>query len=122
MGDFETKNGKPLNPLKHASFSKYFTYEFHGLWYNVEGGNVEICLTVEKGKRIITVSDTGIGIPADLQKFIFEPFYRVDKSRSRQMGGASLGLPTVKIIIEKHHGEIKVCENPKVGTVFTVVL
>lgn len=84
--------------------------------------NVEICLTVEKGKRIITVSDTGIGIPADLQKFIFEPFYRVDKSRSRQMGGAGLGLSTVKIIIEKHHGEIKVCENPKVGTVFTVVL
>lgn len=90
--------------------------------YNCEGGSVNIHLMAQQEQSIITITDTGIGIPATLHEIIFEPFYRVDESRSRQIAGAGLGLSTVKTIIEKHHGEINVGNNSTVGTVFTVRL
>ena len=71
---------------------------------------------------IIKISDTGIGIPNDMKKDIFEPFFRVDKSRSRQIGGAGLGLSIVKAIIEKHNGTIEVVDNETVGTTFVITL
>lgn len=90
--------------------------------YNVPNGQIEIFLSIDESHAVITIADTGIGIPTDLQKHIFEPFFRVDKSRSRQMGGAGLGLATVKSIIEKHYGEVTVSDNTGGGTVFKIVL
>lgn len=90
--------------------------------YNVTNGNINIVIERFNQQDLITVSDTGIGIPDELQNLIFEPFYRVDKSRSRQMGGAGLGLAITKTIIEKHNGSITVLSNQKGGTDFQVLL
>lgn len=87
--------------------------------YNRPGGAV--CVMLSEGP-MVTVSDTGIGIPNEARELIFEPFYRVDKSRSRQMGGAGLGLATVKAIVEQHGGSIQVCANSGGGSRFTVRL
>lgn len=90
--------------------------------YNTENGKVFVG-TSETGEDIIvTVADTGIGIPNDMKKQIFEPFYRVDKSRSREMGGAGLGLALVDSIIKKHNGTIKITDNESGGSRFTVTL
>lgn len=90
--------------------------------YNVENGKIKITVSREEECTIITVADTGIGIPAKLQKHIFEPFFRVDKSRSRQMGGAGLGLATVKNIMDKHGFLATVSSNTDGGTVFKITL
>ena len=88
--------------------------------YNTEYGEVHIRVEDASGQGLVTISDTGIGIPTELQELIFEPFFRVDKSRSRQMGGAGLGLATVKTIIEKHNGSITVSTNEVGGSCFTI--
>ena len=75
-----------------------------------------------KGRCIIEISDTGIGIPDNLKGEIFEPLFRVDKSRSRDMGGAGLGLSIVKSILHKHNGDIEVLNNKPYGTIFKVIL
>lgn len=91
--------------------------------YNVSGGKVEILIdSKEENKVTVTINDTGIGIPDDLKKHVFEPFFRVDKSRSREMGGAGLGLSIVDNIIKKHNGTVTVSDNKYGGTCFTVVL
>lgn len=90
--------------------------------YNAPNGQIEILVCGNESHVIITVADTGIGIPTELQKHIFEPFFCVDKSRSRQMGGAGLGLATVKSIVAKHGGEVTVSDNTGGGTVFKIIL
>lgn len=90
--------------------------------YNIPGGTVEISVDMERDYAVIRVSDTGPGIPEEQKALIFEPFYRVDKSRSRQMGGAGLGLTTVKAIVDKHGGAITAEDAPGGGSVFTVHL
>lgn len=95
----------------------------NGIKYNRENGTVSV--TVKKGVANTTeiiICDTGIGIPDDMKKHIFEPFFRVDKSRSRAMGGAGLGLSIVDSIIRKHHGTIAVSDNPTGGTCFCIQL
>jgi two-component system phosphate regulon sensor histidine kinase PhoR len=72
--------------------------------YNVEGGGVSVDLSVENGFCVIGVTDTGIGIPPEHQRRVFERFYRVDKSRSKKTGGTGLGLSIVKHIAEEHGG------------------
>lgn len=74
--------------------------------YNKENGTVEVHVTIESGHPVISVADTGIGIPADQLDRVFERFYRVDKSRSRETGGTGLGLAIVKHIAEIHSAEI----------------
>lgn len=88
--------------------------------YNREGGT--ITLSAERTDESVTVriSDTGIGIPQEELSRIFEPFYRVEKSRSRTVGGAGLGLPLVKDIVETHGGKIAVESRPGEGTVFAL--
>lgn len=94
----------------------------NGIKYNVENGTVKITVSDENHHGRVVMEDTGIGIPEDAHALIFEPFYRVDKSHSRQMGGAGLGLATVKSIIDKHNGSIQVSSHSEGGTSFQIVL
>ncbi|QUO32405.1 HAMP domain-containing histidine kinase [Faecalicatena sp. Marseille-Q4148] len=90
--------------------------------YNEEKGSIYISAKQNQHHTTVQICDTGIGISAENRQRIFEPFFRVDKSRSREMGGAGLGLSIVKKIIEKHDGTITVSNNNPQGTCFTVEL
>lgn len=88
--------------------------------YNKPNGNVYVTLTRENGNAILQVKDTGIGIEKKHQKRIFERFYRVDKSRSKETGGTGLGLAIVKHIAELHNANITVESEIDKGTTITV--
>ena len=90
--------------------------------YNHTGGRVSAQSNVEKGQIIVTISDSGRGIPAEDQKQVFDPFFRVDKSRSRQMGGCGLGLALTKAIIELHGGQIRIVSSSPKGTTIRIML
>ena len=88
--------------------------------YNNQGGKVEVRIE-KKDRPVLIVKDNGIGIPALEQQRIFERFYRVDKSRSKETGGTGLGLAIVKHIVEIHDAKIELDSAPGVGTTVTVV-
>lgn len=88
--------------------------------YNNEGGEVHVKVAHENQQPVLMVSDNGIGIPKDQQDRIFERFYRVDKSRSKQTGGTGLGLAIVKHIVELHDAQITVESEPGKGTMMKV--
>ena len=88
--------------------------------YNKENGTVKVHVTIENGHPMISVEDTGIGIPADQLDRVFERFYRVDKSRSRETGGTGLGLAIVKHIAELHSAEIAIHSIVDEGTEIVV--
>lgn len=90
--------------------------------YTPAGGSVVIGVTEEETRVTISVSDTGPGIPTESIPRIFERFYRVDSSRSRDEGGTGLGLSIVKHIVQLHGGTIRVANNPDKGTTFTFTL
>ncbi len=87
-----------------------------------EKGEVSVGVKKEAGNAVITVRDTGIGIPKEHLSRIFERFYVVDKSRSRSVGGTGLGLSIAKHIVSLHNGRITAESIPLTGTVFTVTL
>ena len=90
--------------------------------YNRPGGSVRVSVTQEPEKLLLRVSDTGCGIPEEHQRSIFQPFFRVDKSRSREYGGAGLGLALVWEIAELHGGFVWVEESSEKGTTIAVGL
>lgn len=90
--------------------------------YNRPGGSVRVSVTQEPEKLLLRVSDTGCGIPEEYQRSIFQPFFRVDKSRSREYGGAGLGLALVWEIAELHGGSVWVEESSEKGTTIAVGL
>ena len=90
--------------------------------YNRSGGSVKVSVTQEPEKLLIRVSDTGCGVPEEYQQSIFQPFFRVDKSRSREYGGVGLGLPLVWEIANLHGGCVRVEESSKKGTTIAVEL
>jgi len=69
---------------------------------------------------VITVEDTGIGIPEDALEHVFERFYRVDKARSRQAGGSGLGLSIVHELVQRNYGSITAAQRPEGGSCFCV--
>ena len=90
--------------------------------YNRPGGSVRVSVTQEPEKLLLRVSDTGCGIPEEHQRSIFQPFFRVDKSRSREYGGAGLGLSLVWEIADLHGGSVWVEKSSEKGTTITVEL
>ena len=90
--------------------------------YNRSGGSVKVSVTQEPEKLLIRVSDTGCGVPEEYQQSIFQPFFRVDKSRSREYGGVGLGLSLVWEIANLHGGGVRVEESSKKGTTIAVEL
>ena len=88
----------------------------NALKYTPAGGHVTVALFQDGGHPICTVTDTGIGIPKEHQPHVFERFYRVDKSHSRQTGGTGLGLAIVKHVAEVHHADVKLESEPGKGT------
>ena len=90
--------------------------------YNRAGGSVSITVGEKDGLATVTVADTGIGIPEEHQERVFERFYRVDKSHSKESGGTGLGLSIVKHAVMYHHGSIRLESVPNGGTTVTVSL
>ena len=90
--------------------------------YNHSGGQVTVTADRKEKHVYLSVEDTGAGIPEELKERVFEPFFRVDKSRSRELGGVGLGLALVREIVRVHDGNITVKSNPSGGTIFEVVL
>ena len=99
--------------------------------YNHSGGKVTVNIHLSEeitdtstsvNYIFLEVSDTGIGIPPEYQEKIFTPFFRVDKSRSRAMGGAGLGLALVSEIVRQHNGQVKVLESSKKGSMIAIIL
>ena len=88
--------------------------------YNVDDGLVHVNLSQDEEDVILTVDDTGIGIPEESLPHIFERFYRVDKARSRAQGGSGLGLSIVRELVERNYGRIEATCREEGGTRFTV--
>ncbi|HWQ58221.1 MAG TPA: ATP-binding protein, partial [Clostridia bacterium] len=84
--------------------------------YNVQGGRVEVAVAREGKNTVLSVSDTGIGIPREHQTRVFERFYRVDKSHSKETGGTGLGLSIVKHAAQMHNASVRLTSAPGRGT------
>ena len=89
--------------------------------YNHPGGQVTVTSCQKEKQIYLSVEDTGSGIPPELRERVFDPFFRVDKSRSRELGGVGLGLALVREIVKVHDGIITIQPNPAGGTIFEVV-
>jgi two-component system, OmpR family, phosphate regulon sensor histidine kinase PhoR len=94
----------------------------NAIHFTPEGGRIDVALRTDRGDAIASVSDTGRGIPADDLPRIFDRFYRVDRSRSREAGGTGLGLAIAKHIVEAHGGRIAVSSRLGRGSVFSFTL
>jgi len=94
----------------------------NALKYTPEGGEIEMRVRVDEHRAILEVADTGAGIPAEALPHVFERFYRADKARSRESGGAGLGLAIAKAICIAHDAEIKIASSEGQGSRFIVEL
>lgn len=94
----------------------------NGIRYNRPGGSVMVSVKRHEGWILVSVSDTGIGIPSEELPHIFERFYRVDRSRDQHKGGAGLGLSIAAHIIQLHRGHIEATSTPGMGSSFTIWL
>jgi two-component system sensor histidine kinase SenX3 len=108
QGDYEMLTTAVRNLIENA------------IVYSEPGTQVGVGLKVSNGVAEISVTDSGIGIPETEQERIFERFYRVDPSRSRETGGTGLGLAIVKHVVANHRGEVKIFSQPGVGSTFTI--
>ena len=98
----------------------FYNLADNAIKYNQPGGEVRISVRRERKFTVVCISDTGIGIPEEHQERIFERFYRVDKSRSRQLGGTGLGLSIVKHIVSLYNGDISLVSRPGQGSLFII--
>lgn len=108
--------------VKQLIFEIVFNLCDNAVKYTPEGGKVEVRVSETENQAVLTVSDTGIGIPAEHQGRIFERFYRADKSHSKKSGGTGLGLSIVKHAVMYHGGNIELTSEVNKGTVVSVVL
>lgn len=111
-----------LVTIRQLMYDMIYNLCENGIKYNVTGGRVAVRIQEEEGHPLIVVSDTGIGIPMEYQERIFERFYRIDKSHSKQTGGTGLGLSIVKHVVEYQGGYIDLHSNEKEGTTIKIHL
>ncbi|MBS3886217.1 MAG: HAMP domain-containing protein [Dethiobacter sp.] len=112
---------EPVFAVLHQVKQVVFNLLDNAIKYTPEGGHVQVGLFQEPERLLLSVTDSGIGIPPEHREKIFERFYRVDKARSREQGGTGLGLAIVKEIVTRHGGEILVEDNENgLGTTFIV--
>ena len=104
--------------IKHAISNLWS----NAIKYNIDHGQIFVSTYSDGNQCIISIADTGIGIEEDKTKYIFEPFYRVDRSRSRELGGSGLGLAIANEIIMQHEGTIVYEKNHPQGSRFTITL
>ena len=110
----------PVLILEDDLYQIVFNLMENGIKYNLSGGSLTVRLRREEDNAILEVTDTGMGIPEDALKHVFERFYRVDKARSRATGGSGLGLAIVRTIVQRNRGEIAVSSIVDQGTTFSV--
>ncbi|MDP2859988.1 MAG: ATP-binding protein [Bacillota bacterium] len=109
--------GDPV--LLHRAF---FNLAENGIRYNRAGGKVTITLGCVDSWAMVVISDSGMGVPIEEQRYLFDRFYRADHTRSRFSKGAGLGLSIVKHVVDVHGGEVHMVSTPGEGTTFTVKL
>lgn len=109
-----------MNGVRRYLYEIIYNLCDNAIRYNKEGGSVAVGLKKNADKVILKVSDTGIGIPVEHQSRVFERFYRVDKSHSKETGGTGLGLSIVKHAVAYHGGRIKLDSTVGEGTTVTV--
>jgi signal transduction histidine kinase len=117
----ELENDCPVLILEDDLYQIVFNLMENGIKYNQPGGTLTVSIQRDGDNAILIVEDTGVGIPEDALKHIFERFYRVDKARSRATGGSGLGLAIVRAIVQRNKGEISVESVPGRGSRFTVI-
>ena len=110
----------PILILEDDLYQIVFNLVENGIKYNTPGGKLSIKLFREEDNAVLSVTDTGVGIPDDAMDHIFERFYRVDKARSRATGGSGLGLAIVRAIVQRNRGRISVQTEVGKGTTFAV--
>ena len=110
-----------MDGIPQVLYSMIFNLCDNAIKYNHPGGSVKIQVMSYPDDDRVIVSDTGIGIPEESRDRIFERFYRVDKSRSKEVGGTGLGLSIVKHAALIHHAAIVVDSTPGKGSTFTVI-
>ena len=109
-----------MNGIRRYLYEIIYNLCDNAIRYNKDGGKVTVDLKNKDGNIVLSVSDTGIGISTEHQSRIFERFYRVDKSHSKETGGTGLGLSIVKHAVAYHGGTIKLESQPQEGTTITV--
>ena len=116
-------DGEParLDCIAHLMQEIVYNLCDNAIKYNKDGGTVHVTVRNKKEKVILNVKDTGIGIPEDQQGRVFERFYRVDKSRSKEVGGTGLGLSIVKHAALVHRAKIDLKSKPGSGTMIKIV-
>ncbi len=121
-GTTMTLEGEPavIEGIPQLLQSVVFNLCDNAIKYNREHGSVNVTVKTEGGHAVLAVADTGIGIPPEHRERIFERFYRVDKSRSKQLGGTGLGLSIVKHAARLHHAKIDLQSTENQGTTVTV--
>ncbi len=110
----------PILIIEDDLYQIVFNLIENGIKYNKPGGTLSIRSFRDNDNAVLTIKDSGVGIPEESLTHIFERFYRVDKARSRKSGGAGLGLSIVRNLVERNNGTIRVESNVGQGTEFTV--
>ena len=115
-----TGEGAEISGVRRLVYEIIYNLCDNAIKYNRPGGSVEVRVTQSESEAAVTVADTGIGIAPEDQARVFERFYRVDKSRSKESGGTGLGLSIVKHAVQYHHGSIDLKSTPGEGTTIKV--
>ncbi len=118
--DADLNNDCTILILEDDLYEIVFNLVDNAIKYNVQGGHIYISLKREEDNAILKIRDTGVGIPEEAQKHVFERFFRVDKARSRKSGGSGLGLAIVMNMVERNQGTITMESVLGEGTTFTL--
>ena len=110
-----------VNGVRRLLYEIVYNLCDNAIKYNKQGGSVNITIEQQSDEVILRVQDTGIGISPEHHDKVFERFYRVDKSHSKQSGGTGLGLSIVKHAVQYHHGKIILESRPNKGTTVSVL-